>query len=140
MVEQHCEISESLWEVPPNLHAPLGSYPGMLSGGRTQTLYSLKRYPFSTSTNPYHVPISWYRVNLSLSPRSTGRSRYCLTLGGSLVVGEWRNNERVQATMSVMCVVCHSSTEEVCNPTCWPVLTFSTWWFPVSNVFSLAFS
>ena len=88
MVEQHCEISLRVFgEVHPNLHAPLGSYPGMLSGGCTQTLYSLKRYPFSTSTNPYHVPISWYRVNLSLSPRSTGSSRYCLTLGGSLVVG-----------------------------------------------------
>ena len=95
MVEQHCEISESLWEVHPNLLAPVGSYPGMLSGGCTQTLHSLKRYPFSTSTNPYHVPISWYGVNLSLSPRSTGRSRYCLMLGGSLDVGEWWNSEGV---------------------------------------------
>ena len=96
VVEQHCEISLRVFvEVPPTLHAPLGSYPGMLSGGCTQTLYSLKRYPFSTSANPYHVPVSWYGVNLSLSPRSTGSSGYCLTLGCFLVVGgEWRNSFR----------------------------------------------
>ena len=133
-------------EVHPNLHAPLGSYPGMLSGGCTQTLHSLKRYPFSTSTNPYHVPISWYGVNLSLSPRSTGRSRYCLTLGGSLVVGQWRNCEGVIGNkVNYICALFVTvglmevySITTLC--TRMYILTFITWWFPVSNIFSLAFS
>ena len=50
-------------------------------------LYSLERFPFFISANPYHTTIRWYSLDLSFFLRSTGSiwSVCILTLCDSLV-------------------------------------------------------